>query len=516
MMRSIGSHFGPDSEFSAAEIARWLAEPATRTVRMAEFIHEACAAAHHSGATAPDEAFLPSRILHSLGTATAAITDSPEQPLGAVFPDITQELSPEQVEWLSVRQLEFLEDRLANAWARQAQAQAFEHLQRVIVGSGGIPKTPQNALRSDEIVWGRAPVRLDLAGGWTDTPPYSLEQGGCVANAAVILNGQPPIQVYGRVTAEPYIRIHSIDLGADCDIREWHDLLDYRSATGEFSLVKAALVLAGFAPTVCPSSDGLLKDLLERFGGGLELTTLAAVPKGSGLGTSSIMGAVVLAVIHRVLGRELSSTELFHAVLRLEQALTTGGGWQDQIGGALEGVKLITTLPGLVPDPTVRYVPPDVLDPKANGGQTLLYYTGITRLAKNILAQVVGRYLDRDRRTMVTLRKIRGLAPEVADAMARKDLPAFGSSIDMAWGLNNELDPDSSNPEIEEILARVRPHIHGAKLLGAGGGGFMLMVCKSPQDAARVKGLLSSNPPNARARFFEFNVSTERLGISVC
>jgi galactokinase/mevalonate kinase-like predicted kinase len=337
-----------------------------------------------------------------------------------------------------------------------------------------------------------------------------------VANAAVVLNAQPPIQVYARVTAEPFIRIHSIDLGTVCDIRAWDELLDYRSATGEFSLAKAALVLAGFTPAACPSPNQALEELLCQFGGGLELTTLAAVPKGSGLGTSSIMGAVLLAVIHRVLGRGLSSTELFHAVLRLEQALTTGGGWQDQIGGVLGGVKLVTTRPGLVPDPAVRHVPPDVLDPKANGRRTLLYYTGITRLAKNILAHVVGRYLDRNRRTMATLRRIQALAPEAAKAMVGKDPQAFGEAINTAWQLNKALDPDSSNHAIEALMARVREHLYGAKLLGAGGGGFLLLVCKSPEDAAQVKSHLESEPPNPRARFFEFNVSTEGLGVSVC
>ena len=133
---------------------------------------------------------------------------------------------------------------------------------------------------------------------------------GVTNPAAVNLNGQPPIQVYARVTPEPFIRIHSIDLGTDCDIREWDELLDYSSAPGEFSLVKAALVLAGFTPAACPSANGSLKDLLKRFGGGLELTTLAAVPKGSGLGTSSIMGAVVVSVISRVTGRALPRRDL--------------------------------------------------------------------------------------------------------------------------------------------------------------------------------------------------------------
>ena len=276
---------------------------------------------------------------------------------------------------------------------------------------------PQNALRPDEIVWGRAPARFDLGGGWTDTPPYSLEHGGCVLNAAVELNGQPPIQVFARVINEPVIRIRSIDVGTQLELHDWDRSTNGTAAGGEFSLVQAALAVSGFAPP-----DGqTLRETLEQFGGGLELTTLAAIPKGSGLGTSSIMGSVLLAVINRVLGRDLSQRELFHGVLRLEQKLTTGGGWQDQIGGSVGGAKLISTDAGMIPDATIRYVPADILDPRRNDGCTLLYYTGITRLAKNILQQVVGRYLDRDRQAMRVLHDLREIAPAVAEAMARKD-----------------------------------------------------------------------------------------------
>ena len=228
------------------------------------------------------------------------------------------------------------------------------------------------------------------------------------------------------------------------------------------------------------------------------------------------MGSVILAVINRVLGRALSQTELFHGVLRLEQKLTTGGGWQDQIGGSVGGLKLITTEPRMVPDATIRYVPADVLDPHQNGGQTLLYYTGITRLAKNILQQVVGRYLDRDREAMRVLRGLHEIAPQVAEALARKDLAEFGALIDQVWDLNKRLDPDSSNAQIEEMLARVRPWIHGAKLLGAGGGGFLLLICRSAEDAAQVRSQLQDHPPNDRARFFDFAVSRDGLGVSVC
>jgi len=157
------------------------------------------------------------------------------------------------------------------------------------------------------------------------------------------------------------------------------------------------------------------------------------------------MGTVLLAVLRRLAGRPITQRELFHDVLRLEQELTAGGGWQDQIGGVVGGVKMISAKRGSKPNPSIHYVPMDVLDPKCNGRQTLLYYTGVTRLAKNILQQVVGRYLDRDRATMAMLRQLCALPPSIADAMAHKDMRRFGQCIDTAWQLNQRLHPNANN-----------------------------------------------------------------------
>ncbi len=512
--------FGPQSGFSAADLACLLAKTREPETCIAEVAETAAVLAHEARDATAAEAFLAARVMHTLGSAAARLaeteTPAPIETLPSLDRLAGRDLAgPSRGESRAAPARTVLDD-----WCESARDMAFRELQRRIMTSGhASPPPPASALRSDEIVWGRAPARLDLAGGWTDTPPFALERGGCVLNAAVDLNGQPPIQVYARVTPEPVVRLHSIDVGSDLVLNYWDDLLDYGAVTGEFALVKAALVLAGFSPQSSgggQAGPGTLRDALVRFGGGLEVTTLAAIPKGSGLGTSSIVGAVLLAVIHRVLGRRLSSAELFHAVLRLEQALTTGGGWQDQIGGVVDGLKLITTRPGLVPDAVIRYVPADVLDPKRNGGCTLLYYTGITRLAKNILKQVVGRYLDRDRQTVATLQNIHALAPAMAEAIARRDLPQFGRLVHQAWELNKQLDPNSTNEEIEALLAQVRPYLFGAKLLGAGGGGFLLLVCRSPEDAAAVRTMLSAEPPNERARFFDFALSDRGLVVSVC
>jgi galactokinase/mevalonate kinase-like predicted kinase len=519
-----------------------------------------------------------SRILHTVGSAIRKLSDLEGRGgnVRKLLESVYGKLDRTEKSRLAALGLPAAAARTPRAWAAAAQDAAFENISRTIVYGGrgpgfypGVqlrregsslgnrdkpPDRPKNALRSDEIIWGRAPARLDLGGGWTDTPPYSLENGGCVINAAVNLNGQPPIQVYARVIPEPEIRIYSIDHGAHLTIRTMAELLDYRLPTSKFGLAKATLALCGFGPAGraggrrAPSAgDGghkvagvtSLRETLRAFGGGIELSTLAAIPSGSGLGTSSIMGAALMAVVHRMIGRAVTPRDLFHYVLQLEQELTTGGGWQDQVGGVLPGVKMIRTEPGLVPDPRIHYVTADVLDPRGNlwegrgyagpgagraagereretGGQTLLYYTGIRRLAKNILRTVVGNYLDRDAAAMDTLRELHAYPPKMSEAMAGKDMRRFGELIDLAWRLNKRIDPDSTTPVIEGILGRIEKHIWGAKLLGAGGGGFLLIVARSPRDARAVRRLLEQKPPNARARFFDYEISHEGLNVTVC
>jgi fucokinase len=504
--------FHPHNRFSARELAFVLAGTDDRNSWLASLLDEARRYYESSSTRGADSLVFP-RIMHSIADAVWQLkADHPD-----IFSGIDSALPPATRDWLASCGLQVGSAANVENWCQTARDMAFSSFGRTILSAEDpLPSPPKNALRSDEIVWGRAPARLDTGGGWTDTPPYSLEFGGSVVNTAVNLNGQPPIQAYARIIDEPVIRLASIDLGLRIQIESLDKLLDYRHAESGFGLAQAAVALSGFAPDAARWPQGAtLRQMLETFGGGLEVTTLAAIPKGSGLGTSSIMGAVLVAVISRTMGKTLTQRQLFNEVLRLEQALTTGGGWQDQVGGAAPGAKIVSTGPGLIPDPRVHYLPSYVIDPVANGGLTMLYYTGITRLAKNILHQVVGRYLSRDRSAMATLGSIHELAPKVAEAFSTKDIAAFGRLVDTAWLLNKQLDPNSTNDEVEQLMARIRPHIFGTKLLGAGGGGFILMVCKSRKDAETVREMLTNEPPNPRARFFDYDVNPEGLVVTV-
>ncbi len=513
---SLGKLFSPDSHFSASELSFILKNTTCKSLLLAEIV-EPLKNHHQNNALSGSDVFVYPRILHSTATALSQLSKTNTVFTKAIAPS-KQSLSPQQKRWLRINELSIRPDERISTWTNKAKAKAFTYLGDAIVSSAGQKQPrPHHVLRSDEIIWARSPARLDFAGGWTDTPPYALEYGGCVVNGAIDLNGQPPIHVYARIINEPVIRIGSIDVGVRIEIHKLDDLLDYRKATSSFALAKAALALSGFSPEYADWKQTVtLKRMLNEFGGGIELTTLAAIPKGSGLGTSSIMGAALVSAIERMKGNVLSPRELFHSVLRLEQALTTGGGWQDQIGGTVDGVKKIIAEAGMIPNTAIHYLPDDIVNSRSNGGQTLLYYTGITRLAKNILQQVVGRYLDRDRATMATLHQIHQLTDQMSDVFVKKDTEQFGMFIDRAWSLNKQLDPNSTNPQIERLLKRVRPYIIGAKLLGAGGGGFLLMVCRSPVHAVQLKTKLKKNPPNPRARFFEYTVSRNGLVVTVC
>jgi galactokinase/mevalonate kinase-like predicted kinase len=361
---------------------------------------------------------------------------------------------------------------------------------------------------SDEVVWVCAPARLDFAGGWSDTPPYCLEHGGSVLNAAVKLNGQYPIQVIGKINPEPCIKINSIDLGERVIVSETSEMLSFSDPSDWSSLPKAAFVAIGIIPENTELN-------LQELGVGIDLTLFSAVPSGSGLGTSSILGSAIIACLSRMLGQELTQGDLFNRTLYMEQLMTTGGGWQDQIGGVVGGVKLITTEPGLFQVPRISWTDLKVRPNMDLSERFLLYYTGYRRMAKNILRNIVWKYLDRDAVTLKTISQLRERSFEMKEQLDHRNIDAFGKKIVEVWELNKTLDPGTSNEEIEAILSKINNLIYGAKLLGAGGGGFLFIVTKGVNQARKIRRILTEEPPNERARFFDFDVDMEGLKVSV-
>ena len=369
------------------------------------------------------------------------------------------------------------------------------------------------AVKQDQIVWARSPVRFDLAGGWTDTPPYTNRYGGAVVNVAVDLNGQSPIQVFVRRTPERQLTLHSIDLGRTEVIRDTSVLRGFRDPGSPFSLPRAALVLIGLGAGRPDGSP--LAPIFEAAGGGLELTLLCAVPKGSGLGTSSVLAGTILAALERFYGLPVLRDELFLQVLEVEQMLTTGGGWQDQIGGLVGGLKYVESRPALKPRPVIHQLDPWIFESPECMQTMTLFYTGVTRLAKGILQEVVDKVNGMGRAYLFTHARLVELAREARDAIALRNLADLARVIGESFKENKLIHASTTNEEIEAMISATAPHFSGMKLLGAGGGGFAMYVSPDPREAAALRTILVSRFENERARLVEFSLNKTGLEVTV-
>ena len=375
-------------------------------------------------------------------------------------------------------------------------------------------QTPRLSVYPDQIVWGRSPVRIDLAGGWTDTPPYCLMEGGSVVNIAIELNGQPPLQTYIKPCKEPHIILRSIDLGAMEVVETYEQLAAYNKVGSPFSIPKAALVLAGFQPGFSQETYPSLRAQLEAFGCGIELTLLSAIPAGSGLGTSSILAATVLGAVNDFCSLAWDKNEIGRRTLVLEQLLTTGGGWQDQFGGVLGGVKLLDTQRGFDQNPRVRWLPDAVFTQPEYAQCHLLYYTGITRTAKKILAEIVRRMFVNHHQQLLQLREMKAHSMDMYEAIQRQDFLAMGQLIRKTWQQNQRIDSGTNPDSVRRITDLIDDLCLGYKLPGAGGGGYLYMVAKDPEAAARIRQILTMQQPNANARFVDMTLSKTGLQVS--
>jgi len=396
------------------------------------------------------------------------------------------------------------------------EANAFAKLRDLIVREAQLsPARPRRSVLEDQIIWARSPVRFDLAGGWTDTPPYCLEFGGRVLNVAADLNGQPPVQVFAKLCERPELVVRSIDLGVEERLRTYEELDTFAKPGSAFALAKAALALAGFLPRF--HADGGFASLeaqLRDFGGGIELSLLAAAPKGSGLGTSSILAATVLAALADLGGLNWNRNTIFTRTLALEQMLTTGGGWQDQAGGLFRGVKLVETTPGLAQQPTLNWLPDYLLGHEFANHRILLYYTGVTRLAKNILSEIVRGIFLNSPPHLGFIREIGANAKTASAAIQQCNYEQLCGAIRNSWRLNQRLDPGTNPPQVSAMLDAVQDYLAAAKLLGAGGGGYLLMFAKDEEAAGRIRQTLTAHPPNPRARFVNFSLSDTGLQVT--
>jgi len=339
-----------------------------------------------------------------------------------------------------------------------------------------------------------APVRIDFAGGWSDTPPICNKEGGTVLAAAVTLDGKRPIEVTVAPRKDKFVRVVSKDLGKRTILKSAAEIADHHDPHDWCCLVKSALTVTGF-----------------KFGErGIDITISADLPKGSGMGTSSILGAATIAAL---IG-EVDVDRVGALTLKLEQEMRTGGGWEDQFAGMTPGLKIMRSKPGKDQKIAIQTLQTPQTFQTSLKERSLLYFTGQKRMARNVLRRVLGFYADNPHNFgKILIDSVKSGAEKARRAALKGDVNTFAACVNDYWRDKKLLDAGSTNEHVDDIIDAIRPYVSAVTLAGAGGGGFMYILAKSKAEAKKVRRFLEKNPPSPHSRFYSFDIDARGMSL---
>jgi D-glycero-alpha-D-manno-heptose-7-phosphate kinase len=318
-----------------------------------------------------------------------------------------------------------------------------------------------------------APLRISFAGGGTDVPPYPATHGGAVLSATISRSAR------ARVRARPDHEYHveSLDLMARAAFAP-HELV----FNGHLDLVKA--VLRELAP--------------ER---GLDLTLATDAPPGSGLGSSSALVVAMLAAVGVAGGGRWSPAELAQRAYQVERIdLKIEGGMQDQYAAAFGGLNFIEF--HSEEDVAVRPLQVSAETVQELERSLLLAWSGRSRTDDGILRRQVDGVLGGSARSLESLEAMKALATGMRDALLRGDLADFADGLHEGWRQKRRLASGIATPRLDELYAvGRRAGAAGGKVLGAGGGGYLLFATPPGARARVADALEAAGAPCAQVEF---------------
>ena len=301
----------------------------------------------------------------------------------------------------------------------------------------------------------RTPLRMSFVGGGSDLPSFYRRHGGAVLNAAI----------------EKFIYVN-VNKKFDNGIRVAYSKTEEVAAVSE---IEHKLVRATFQMMGIP--------------GGVEITTIADIPsRGTGLGSSSSFTVGLINALNAYQGRPVSAEELGRESCRVEIELCGEPiGKQDQYAAAFGGLNLIEFNPDdsvLVSPVIMEKTKRDLLERRL-----VVFYTGVTRSASGILRQQTSAVAtDADKQD--ALRRMVRLAYELRDELGRGALDSFGDILDANWRLKKTLTAGISTEEIDGWYDSAKgAGARGGKLLGAGGGGFLMFYAHEDRHEALERAL---------------------------
>ena len=322
------------------------------------------------------------------------------------------------------------------------------------------------------IAHARAPLRIDLAGGWTDVAPYSSRSGGAVVNAAISLHAHA--QVLRRRGG---VDLRALDLGAAVSARRAADL----RPDGELALLKAAARRLG------PET-------------GFEVTTSSDAPPSSGLGGSGALGVALVAAFAALDGRRPQAAEIAQRAHQIETSdAGIAGGKQDQYAASLGGLLFLEF--------GEQSVGATRLDPPGDQVHELerhlvLCYTGASRLSAATHEQVWKRYAAGDAAIGRALDGLRACAYAMRDAIAAGDTAQVGALLTRNWELQQALGEGVRTETMDKLeRAAAAAGAAGSKACGAGAGGCMVFLARAGRAFAVIEALRAAGGQVLRFSF---------------
>jgi D-glycero-alpha-D-manno-heptose-7-phosphate kinase len=338
-------------------------------------------------------------------------------------------------------------------------------------------------LRDTDVIRSRAPVRIDLAGGWTDVAEFAQSTPGAVVNVA--------IDLWSYVTLSPSaaaegIRIFSADFEEYVTARDISGL-EY---DGRVDLVKAAVCKLGVST-------------------GLSIQTRSDAPPGSGLGTSAALGVALIGAIGRLRGSELLDFETAELASDIERhTLGIKGGKQDHYASALGGVNFMefcgeTVRTARIPisEATRMYLEKHLL----------LVYTGKSRLSGDIHGHVWSAFRAGRPGTVGAIEEMKRLARQARDHLAAGNYDKLADLLNDNWRCQKALHPSVTNPELDGLFRlALESGAKGGKACGAGGGGCVLFLA-GPEKEHTLRRAVETVPG---VRILPFSFQSSGLSIA--
>jgi D-glycero-alpha-D-manno-heptose-7-phosphate kinase len=298
----------------------------------------------------------------------------------------------------------------------------------------------------------KAPLRISFCGGGTDVSPYTEERGGVVLSATIDKYAYAALEPI----AEPVARVTSLDFG----ITREYPLGGHLEPDGELDLVKGTINRF--------QEDG-------AFPSGLEIFLRTDAPPGSGLGSSSTMVTTLVGILAEWLRRPLAPYEMAELTYRIERVdLQIAGGRQDQYAAVFGGFNFMEFRADHTVVNPLRLRPGTINELEVS---LLLCFTGHTRLGAHIVEKQARAYAEGQPAVVASLDEMKRLTLEMKALLLRDRLREFGDRLHEAWVWKKQLQSEISSPFIDQLYARARGEgAIGGKILGAGGGGFLLVM----------------------------------------